>query len=446
MVKKFLLDTNILMRSPRAIYVFEENDVYICNTTLEELDDHKTKPGDAGYNAREAIRILRKLRETSGLLNEGVKLPDGGTFKVVPDSVSESTRKIPNEWSLNKPDNRIINTAANENAILVTNDISMMLKAESAGIKVEQFKNEQVSSETMKYTGRSTVYATKEVVDKFYKNGKIHIEELYEPEKVKLEINEFVIIEDIYQKEHTALGYYNGTNIKKLRYDESDPCNIRPRNVGQRFAIEALMTPADQVPLCILKGSAGTSKTFLSLAAGLEQVMNMEQYRKVLILRPNIKFDDDIGYLKGTEMDKILPLIRPCLDNLEILVGSKDDNNQMRQDKIDELFERGYVKAEALAYLRGRSISNSIVLIDEAQNTTPSQILGIITRAGAGSKIILAGDPDQIDNPKLDKRNNGLVFASEKMKGSKLCMQMTFDNKECVRSPLALEASNLLKQ
>ena len=176
MVKKFLLDTNILMRSPRAIYVFEENDVYICNTTLEELDDHKTKPGDAGYNAREAIRILRKLRETSGLLNEGVKLPDGGTFKVVPDSVSESTRKIPNEWSLNKPDNRIINTAANENAILVTNDISMMLKAESAGIKVEQFKNEQVSSETMKYTGRSTVYATKEVVDKFYKNGKIHIE------------------------------------------------------------------------------------------------------------------------------------------------------------------------------------------------------------------------------------------------------------------------------
>lgn len=448
MKKKFLLDTNILMRSPNAIYVFEDNDVLICNTTLEELDDLKNKPGEVGYNAREAIRVLNQLREKTNNLYDGVKLPNSGTLKIVRDCTPEDAEKLkgtlPREWSLGKPDNRIIDTAIKNDAILVTNDISMLLKAQSTGLRTENFKNETVSDESLNYTGRTEVYATSDVIGQLYHDGAIAYEDLYEYEKLNLEINEFLIIRDIANESHTALGYFDGKCVLKLSHDNRRPYDVRPRNVGQRFAIEALMTPADEVPLVILKGSAGTAKTFLSLACGLSQVTDHKNYKKVLLLRPNIKFDDDIGYLKGDEMDKILPLIRPCLDNLEALVTHKDDSFEESSDKVKELFDHGYVTAEALAYLRGRSISNTYILIDEAQNTTPNQMLGIITRAGVGSKIVIVGDPNQIDNPKVDKKNNGLVYAAEKMKGSSLCMQLTFEDEECTRSALALEASQLL--
>lgn len=448
MKKKFLLDTNILMRSPKAIYVFEENDVLICNTTLEELDDLKNKPGETGYNAREAIRVLNALREKTDNLYEGVKLPGSGMLRIVQDCTpeeAESVRgKLPKEWSLGKPDNRIIDTAIKNNAILVTNDISMLLKAQSTGLKTENFRNESVSDESLKYTGRSEVLAMPDVINSLYENGAIAYEDLYNYNELDLETNEFITIRDATNESHTALGYFDGKCILKLNYDNKKPFGIKPRNVGQRFAIEALMTPASEVPLVILKGAAGTAKTFLSLACGLSEVVDNKNYKKVLILRPNIKFDDDIGFLKGDEMDKIMPLIRPCLDNLEALVCHKDDTAEESNDKVKELFDRGYVTAEALAYLRGRSISNTYILIDEAQNTTPNQMLGIITRAGVGSKIVIVGDPDQIDNPKVDHRNNGLVYAAEKMKGSKLCMQLTFEDEECTRSALALEAGRLL--
>lgn len=450
MKKKFLLDTNILMRSPNAIYVFEDNDVLICNTTLEELDDLKNRPGEVGYNAREAIRVLNSLREKTDNLYEGVQLPNSGTLRIVRDCTPEDAEKLkgtlPREWSLGKPDNRIIDTAIKNDAILVTNDISMLLKAQSTGLKTENFKNESVSDESLKYTGRKVVYASSDAIAELYENGAIAYEDLYNYKNsdVDLEVNEFLIIKDIANESHTALGYFDGKCILKLNYDNKRPFGVKPRNVGQKFAIEALMTPAEDIPLVILKGSAGTAKTFLSLACGLSQVVDNKNYKKVLLLRPNIKFDDDIGYLKGDEMDKILPLIRPCLDNLEALVSHKDDSFEESSDKVKELFDRGYVTAEALAYLRGRSISNTYILIDEAQNTTPNQMLGIITRAGVGSKIVIVGDPDQIDNPKVDKKNNGLVYAAERFKGSSLAMQLVFEDAECTRSKLALEASQLL--
>ena len=449
MKKKFLLDTNILMRSPQAIYVFEDNDVLICNTTLEELDDLKTRPGETGYSAREAIRVLNDLRENSENKNlyDGVRLPGSGVLKIVRDCLPEEAKDkigtLPEEWSLSKPDNRIIDTAIKNEAILVTNDISMLLKAESAGIKTENFKNEQVSDESLKYTGRKQIWVSSDVLNELYKEGSVDADKL--ENRNELCTNEFLTLFDSSNISHTGIGYYDGQKIKKLEYSNSYPSDIRPKNVGQTFAIEALMKPAEEVPLVILKGSAGTAKTFLSIACGLDQVMDRRNYKKVLLLRPNIKFDEDIGYLKGDEMDKILPLIRPCLDNLEALVSSREDSTAETHDKVQELFDRGYVTAEALAYLRGRSISDTYIIIDEAQNTTPNQMLGIITRAGIRSKIVIVGDPDQIDNPKVDRKNNGLVYAAEKMKGSPLCMQLTFEDEECVRSPLALEASQLLK-
>ena len=466
MKKKFLLDTNVLIRSPRSIYVFEDNDIFICNTTLEELDDLKTRPGETGYNAREVIRTLNKLREDNKKLNDGILLPSGGTLKVVPDCVNsdteqESPKSIPDSWSLSKPDNRIIDTAIKNNAILVTSDMSMLIKAESAGAKTEIFRNEQVSDESMQYTGRHVVYADTETISEINTYGSVPFSRLYNPDNEKLEMNEFLIVTDTSNPSHTILAYFDGYEICKLYFDNSSPYGINPRNVGQRFALEALMTPANQVPLCILKGPAGVAKTFLSLAAGLDQVINKGLYRKVLILRPNIKFDDDIGYLKGTEMDKILPLIRPCIDNIEVLLSNKKESKRNSKvhdstkvvlpsdvinNSVDELFSKGYVAAEAMAYLRGRSISNTFCVIDEAQNATPAQMLGIITRAGIGSKFVIIGDPDQIDNPKVDKKNNGLVFASEMMRGSNLCMQLTFNSNECTRSPLAMEASQLLNK
>ncbi len=299
----------------------------------------------------------------------------------------------------------------------------------------------------MNYTGRAEVLALSDAIDRLYSEGKISIDDLYEDEQnplPEIKTNEFLIINDATNPSHSAIAYFDGKNIIRINCKGMNPFGIKPRNVGQKFAIEALMKPAEEVPLVILKGSAGTAKTFLSLACGLEQTMNQRIYKKILILRPNIKFDDDIGFLKGDEMDKIMPLIRPCLDNLEALVSDKEDTTEEMNDKVKELFDRGYVTAEALAYLRGRSISNTFILIDEAQNTTPNQMLGIITRAGIGSKIVVVGDPNQIDNPKVDKRNNGLVYAAEKMLSNPLTMQLTFEDEECVRSSLALAASQLL--
>ena len=439
MPKTFLLDTNILMRSPYAYNVFDEHNVLICDKTLEELDNLKAKPGEAGYSAREAIRAINELRER-GSLFDGVKLQGGGILRVVrgPDSPAQVVA-----LSSEKVDDILIKTAAENNAILITNDISMSLKAEAMGIATESYKNEIVSDEAAHYTGRTLAYASGDSITRLYTSDSLSSDELFDADgkPIKLLPHEFVCVVNANNPTNTALAVENHGKVELLRYDNCRPYDVVPRNMGQRFAIEALMRPADEVPLVFLRGPAGTAKTFLALACGLEQVTEQHIYKRVLIYRPNIKFDDDIGYLKGDEMEKIMPLIRPCLDNLEMLVSNKHDTLTEALSKVEFLFGKGYIKAEALAYLRGRSISHSYILIDEAQNTTPNQMLGIITRAGIGSKIVIVGDPEQIDNPMVNSRSNGLVFAAEKMTGSSLCMQLTFDGGECVRSPLALEAS-----
>lgn len=206
------------------------------------------------------------------------------------------------------------------------------------------------------------------------------------------------------------------------------------------------MQPAEKAPLVIAKGMAGTSKTFYSLAVGLEKLLNHPtgEYRRILICRPNAQFDDEIGFLPGDEQEKISPLLRPIMDNLEQLIDSNEaeryKDERALQGKIEEIFARGLIQAEALNFIRGRSIVKTYLIIDEAQNTTPNQIKGIVTRAGKGTKIILLGDPNQIDRPFLDERTNGLSYAAEHMKGSPLCWQITLSAEECERSPLATDA------
>ena len=259
--------------------------------------------------------------------------------------------------------------------------------------------------------------------------------------------NQFVIIRSELSEKKTLLGRFNGEKIVALDSLKKEPFGVKPKNVGQRFMQEALMQSAAAAPLVIIKGPAGTAKTFYSLAVGLEKIVNAQEreYRRILVTRPNVQFDADIGFLPGSEQEKIAPFLRPVIDNLEALVD-RDENERYRDEfelsgKIDELFERGYISTEALNFVRGRTITKTYLIIDEAQNLTPKQAKGVITRAGRGTKLILLGDPEQIDHPFLDERTNGLSYASEKMKGSPLCFQLTMEPGECERSPLASDAA-----
>ena len=254
-------------------------------------------------------------------------------------------------------------------------------------------------------------------------NGIVQKPELFE--------NQFVILRADQSAKKTLLGRVEKDKILPLKYKKIRPYGVNPQNVGQYFLQEALMQPASKAPLVIVKGMAGTAKTFYSLAVGLEKLINNPsgEYRKMIVCRPNSQFDSDIGFLPGDEQDKIYPLMRPIVDNLEQLIDSniekRYENEQELNDKIEEIFDRGLIQTEALNFIRGRSIVKTYLIIDEAQNMTPNQMKGIITRAGEGTKIILLGDPAQIDRPLLDEKTNGLSYASQYMKGSPLCWQIT---------------------
>lgn len=436
MKKRFMLDTNVLMRNPNAIFKFEDNDVCICYTTLKELDQNKTKGGETGFCAREAVRTIYGLQEDAENIKDIPLTKNGGKFSVVNDYVNQFDEYL--DFLPCNADDVIISTAKHLDAILVTSDISMLLKAKASGCKTEVFKNEQASDATIEYLGRKTILVPSEKINLLYSLGAVDLD----AETYGLHENEYVTLKDEAGSSQSGVGRFSAGKLFKI-IEGQKPKGITPKNQGQKCAIDALLAPVDEVPLVILKGPAGTAKTFLALAAGLE-LIDKKQFNRILILRPNIKFDEDIGYLKGDEMEKITPLIRPCLDNLETLLTPSIEATEYARAAVNRLFADGIIEAEALAYIRGRSIANTYILVDEAQNSTPNQILGIISRAGMNSKIVITGDPDQIDNPKLDKKNNGLVYAAERMLGSSLCAQVGFSRKECVRSPLAAESAKRL--
>lgn len=453
MVKIYVLDTNVLIQAPHAVECFEDNQVILPMVVLEELDRLKKAEGDRGRNARQAVRILEQFRQKGNLLS-GVEMEGGGTLRVEKNFVDVS---LPEDLAAEVPDNRILKVCLglsrdrSEQVILVTKDILLRIKAQILGICAEDFTTEQVFDHEKQYKGRTEVYVPEEIFKEFKKKG-IPCEEVYQVDEsgkrteVQLTENQFVILRADQSSGKTHLGRVEGERIRKLEYKKSAPYGIHPRNAGQYFLQEALMQPAKNAPLVIVKGMAGTSKTFYSLAVGLEKVLNNPtgEYRRILVCRPNAQFDSDIGFLPGDEQEKISPLMRPVIDNLEQLIDSSEEeryrDEKELQGKIEEIFSRGLIQTEALNYIRGRSIVKTYMIIDEAQNMTPGQIKGIITRAGKDTKIILLGDPDQIDRPFLDERTNGLSYASEHMKGSPLCWQITMTAEECERSVLAMDA------
>lgn len=467
MIKTYVLDTNVLIQAPYAVNCFEENHIVLPMVVLEELDNLKKAEGERGANARASIRMLEQLRMRGDLL-EGVALEHGGTLRVEKNYVDV---KLPPDLPEEKADNRILKVCRGlagqqdgeeseqwepeqekpSRIILVTKDILLRIKAQMIGIRAEDFITEQVSDRDEQYTGRCQVFIPEEDVKEFKKKG-IPVDKAYISDEIgghscpKLWENQFLLLKADQSVKKTLLGRVQGDRIVPLEYKKSKPYGISPKNSGQYFLQEALMQPADKAPLVIVKGMAGTAKTFYSLAVGLEKLLNNPtgEYRRIIISRPNAQFDADIGFLPGDEQEKISPLMRPVIDNLEQLIDSNEEKRYEDEaelkGKVDEIFGRGLIQTEALNYIRGRSIVKTYLIIDEAQNMTPNQVKGIITRAGMGTKVILLGDPNQIDRTFLDERTNGLSYASEHMKGSGLCWQITLNASECERSELAMDA------
>ncbi|MDD2427565.1 MAG: PhoH family protein [Eubacteriales bacterium] len=453
--KTFVLDTNVLLNNPYALYSFEDNIVVIPEVVLEELDKFKKDDSELGANARHVARLIDALRE-KGSLNTGIELENGGTLRI---EMNFHDVKLPESWVGSVNDNRILKVCKglhekNEKVYLVSKDIFIRIKADVLGITAQDFFAEQSPDIEEQYAGRLNVYTTEEKLNDFYLKSSLKPEDVFEfspgsgkEHAVELTTNQFLIIHSSTNDKQTALARFNGREIVPLSFLQEHPFGVTPRNAGQKFMQEALMMDADKAPLVIIKGPAGTAKTFYSIAVGLHKMLSERPtpYRKILVCRPNVKFDEDIGYLPGTEQEKIAPFLRPVIDNLEVLIdqGAKEKYNCERElkDKIDELFDRNIISTEAMTFIRGHSIAKQWVIIDEAQNLTPKQVKGIITRAGMEIKIILVGDPEQIDHPFLDIRTNGLSYASEKMKGSSLCHQITLTDEECERSKLAFEAA-----
>ena len=451
MIKTYVLDTNVLIQAPYACECFEDNRIVLPVVILEELDRLKTAEGEKGANARKAIRYLETLRQKGNLLT-GVALEGGGQLRI---EKNFRDVELPSDFPEEKGDNRILKVClglkqaqTEEPVVLVTKDLLLRIKAQMLEIRAEDFAAEQVSEQ---YSGRCEVFVPEEWFHDFKKKG-IPAEKVYQTDEAGrrktpcLLENEFVVLRSDQSLKKTQLGRVENGVIRKLEYRKAAPYGVIPRNTGQYFLQEALMQPAQKAPLVIVKGKAGTSKTFYALAVGLEKLLNHPtgEYRRILICRPNAQFDEDIGFLPGDEQEKISPLMRPVIDNLEQLVDSNEgqryEDESALQGKIEEIFSRGLIQAEALNFIRGRSIMKTYLIIDEAQNMTPNQVKGIITRAGKDTKIILLGDPEQIDRPFLDERTNGLSYASEHMKGSPLSWQITMTAEECQRSELAMDA------
>ena len=453
MQKTYVLDTNILIQAPYALESFEDNHIVLPLVVLESLDALKQADGEQGGNARQVIRFLERLR-LQGSLVEGVALPAGGTLRL---EVNHVGVPLPHGMDPDSASSRVLKVCRGLiedglSTILVTRDIVTRIQAQMLGVPAEDFAADQVPSGAGHYTGRADVYVPDALLSLFKREG-ISAESLYTVDRegrqqpASLTENQFVILRSDREEKRTLLGRFRGGRVYPLCHNGCRPFGVRPRSLGQQFMQEALLLSAEEAPLVILMGPAGTAKTFYSLAAGLEQVMEPESraYRKILVCRPNAQFDQDIGFLPGSEQEKISPLLRPIVDNLEILLDLEHKKERSGEEelrsRINYLFDTGILTAEAMNFMRGRSITDTWLIIDEAQNLTPRQVKGIVTRVGRGTKVILLGDPAQIDHPLLDERSNGLSYASERMRGSPLCVQLTMQADECERSALALDAS-----
>lgn len=434
MRKIFILDTNVLIHDPYSIYNFRGNDIYLPIEVIEEIDKLKQKPNTA-IHARMASRVLEEIRK-KGNLSEGIELPDDIFFKV---EKTADLSLLPEGLKKEVIDNHIIAVVMGvkkrepeRKVIFVTKDINLRIKADAVGVEVEDYSTDRVVYDDLD-KGYMEIEVPKDVFDKFNKSGKVDLSEL------NLEFSPTPNFFFIFKcgQEETA-GRVIGEKVKKFLNGDISAWGARARNQEQRFAMELLMD--DNVKAVSLVGKAGTGKTLLAIAAGLEQVVERKKYSKLYIARPIIPMGKDLGFLPGNEKDKLRPWMQPIFDNIEFLSDVKGD--KAGEKVITGLESMGFLKVEALTYIRGRSMPNAFIVIDEAQNLTPLEIKTIITRVGENTKIVFTGDPYQIDSAYLDANTNGLTYMADKLKDEKIAGHITLVKGE--RSPLAEIAAKLL--
>jgi PhoH-like ATPase len=438
MRKTFVLDTNVLLHDPQALFRFEDNDLIIPMTVIEEIDRFKKELSETGRNARQFSRIMDSLRAKAKLI-EGVKLETGGQLRV--DLYTEEHMKcLPPELRTDQGDNRILAVALDVKSrsefpvIFVTKDTNLRIKADAVGLTSEDYSSDKVSLEDL-YSGTAELLLPREDIDLFYSQGFLPVEGDYLA-------NQCLTLMDAANPSHTALARYNRPLrqvVPLLRAPKDGLWGIHPRNREQQFAFDMLLN--DDIQLVTLVGKAGTGKTLLAIAAGLHKSADEGQYSRLLVSRPIFPLGRDLGYLPGDIDEKLSPWMQPIFDNVELLLGAVEEGTK-RKRGYKELVDLGLLEIEPLTYIRGRSIPKQFMIVDEAQNLTPHEIKTIITRAGEGTKIILTGDPYQIDNPYIDSSSNGLTYVVEKFKGEDIAGHVTLDKGE--RSCLAELAANLL--
>ncbi|MBE3553594.1 MAG: PhoH family protein [Thermicanus sp.] len=443
MNKIYVLDTSVLLQEPNAVFMFYENDVVIPSVVLEEIDMKKRNMDEVGHNARKVARILDSLR-SRGKLHDGIPMERGGTLRV--ELNHRSLQSLKDYFVEPTNDHRILAVALNlqeeerdkeepKQVVIVSKDALMRIKADALNLAAEDFLSDRVILDEKGYTGTVTLEVDPGKINLFYHQGFLAADEI---DETLFYPHQFVFLKDQFGSSRSAIGKVSADKkrIHKLRLSSDENVwGIRPRNAQQWMALDLLLDP--EIPLVTIIGKAGTGKTLLSLAAGLSQVEDEHRYKKLLVTRPIVPLGKDIGYLPGEKEEKLRPWIQPIYDNLEFLFNTK---NKGDLDKI--LAGINSIQIEALTYIRGRSIPEQFILIDEAQNLTKHEVKTILTRVGEGSKIVLMGDPQQIDHPYLDSFTNGLVYVAEKFKEYDISGHIRLEKGE--RSTLAQLAADIL--
>jgi PhoH-like ATPase len=434
-VKNYILDTNVLLHDPNSLVSFQDNNVLLPIEVIEEIDRFKRESTERGANARTVSRTLDGLR-VQGRLSEGVDLPNGGRLRIVFHKNGNGQVSIGD----NTVDSRIVAVAmdvkkANPKspAILVTKDINLRIKADALGLQAEDYETDRVLIADL-YTGMFELTLAADKIAAFRARGELALagNGTHSP-------NEYCTLIEETNPKRTALARVDasGKNLVPIIDCREGVWGIKPRNREQHFAFDALLD--DRIKLVTLMGKAGTGKTLLAMAAGLKKALQDREYRRLVVARPTISMGKELGFLPGSLEEKLDPWMQPIHDALEML---SDLNMGHEQRRATDLMRSGTIVVEALSYIRGRSIANQFMVIDEAQNLTPLEVKTIITRVGHGTKIVFTGDPYQIDNPYVDSSSNGFNYTVSKFRPQTVAAHVELQKGE--RSELAELAANIL--